>query len=180
MLKDTENAPAIANFYVPRYRADASVSERLHELGYRVAFDDGIGIHDDDHIGPRGGESVIERRGFATILFLDNGDAPIIRRGAARGGGGRIVGAVVDHDDLEVRIDARAKRCDAARDDELLAIGRDEHGDGRRARGRDAGSARVPRGDEDDDDQPGEVERGGERGRRRERIAGPARGPSHC
>ena len=129
-----------------------------------------VGVGDDDELVPRPLEAAIELLRLAPVdLVADHLEPRIALAGRRGDGGGRVGGAVVEDDQLELRIVARERRPHGRLDHRLLVVGGDQDGDPRPAAGRLLGlvalvepreeqAARDPGPGRDDRKQPDEEE----------------------
>ena len=97
----------------------------------RVRLEDGVAVDHDDHLGVGGSDAGVQRRGLAAVGLADDPDAAR-SPSASTIVGGAVGGAVVDDDDLEVRVVARRQRADGALDADRLVVGGHDDRDRRR------------------------------------------------
>jgi hypothetical protein len=105
VLPPSEQASAVAHLRVPGHRADIALPKRLYESAQRLRLEDRVGVdHGDDVVASRRDPGV-QRGGFTPIGLAD--DLNAVQREPLDELGGPVCGAVVDDDDLELRIVAR-------------------------------------------------------------------------
>ncbi len=137
------------------------VEQRLGHPQQRLGLDDRVGV-DRAHVRvARGVDAGVQRVRLAAVLLVDHEQLAVARRAVGRRGSAacatvprsargaatrsnascsrsqrRVLGAVVDHDDLELRVAQLQQRVDALDDPRLLVVGGQQDRDRRRQRRR--------------------------------------------
>ena len=111
-LPAREPAIAVHHFHVAGDGAHLGVGEMAHEARNRFGIHDGIGINGNNNFAGGFREAVVQRRGLAVIGLADQAHARIAREICAHQFGGAVRGAVIHHQNFEIRDNRkRAPRC---------------------------------------------------------------------
>jgi hypothetical protein len=83
--------------------------QALHQEGQPVGVDGAVGVRERDDVSGRGEDPLVPRDGEPPVLVRDEPELRVAFGDLA----GRVLRAVVDHDDLEVRVAQPAQRLEA-------------------------------------------------------------------
>jgi hypothetical protein len=72
VLPAAEQRAAVSHLRVPRDRSDPRLAEWLDEQTQRLRLEDGIRVHQHEHVVTRDGDPVVESRGLAQVRLPDD------------------------------------------------------------------------------------------------------------
>ena len=127
VLPPAEQTASVADLGVAGDGADAIVDERLHEAADGIRLEQRVPVDHDDHRGGGLCDANVQGGRLAAVLLPHDAHP---RQGEILDGFRRaVVGAVVDDDDLQVRVVVRCERSDCGLNADRFVVRRHDHDD---------------------------------------------------